>query len=211
MWGYAPEERWKVLTTRGFKKSLIMLIGNDRCSVRDIVSFLTLQPQVMGLLLRIANDVCEKNQISKPVTAGGIVNVFGLAGVTQQLDSIGDVDSDAESGIRNDATESYVLARVLAALAENRLGKVWAPEYFLIGLLHQTLAQDEALLNSCHEDLMSRFKGERSGPTLAGAHELIKSFRSYDGRKKDCLYQVWCNAVRHVRNALDKMEHLSEY
>lgn len=194
-----------ILVTRGFKATLITCLRSDT-SFKDVASLLTFQPSVIAHLLRMANDACHQHRSSnKPVTVEGIIGILGLGSIHGILTEVEDVSFAEAAGMLETAVKSFVLAKVLAELAEIRLSKRCAPEFFLTGLLASTFEKDEALLMSCHEDLVWRFRGGQT-LSLKEVREFIQNFTERNVRQSEYsrVKKVWNDAILHAEHVLGR-------
>jgi len=173
-------------------------VDDSRSSMSVVYSLLALQPNLIAHLLRVANN------ISKPTTIKGIIAALGSDRIAEQLKCVSDAPPEEAISLRLDAIKSYIVARVFAALAEKEIGKQYAPEFFLVGLLHKIFEEDTELLEDCNAELIRCFKGEGAPnwPKVAKACELVETFRTKDCGH-DTLYLVWKDANRSVRAGLN--------
>ncbi len=182
----------------GFKEYVLELIDNPDIPTRDVVSVLTKQPGVVAYFLRAANEACEASRRmrnSKPRTVAAVVNTLGLVYIARHMDAFTGAGEPEGGRLVRGAIDACGVAKVLAGLAEERLGKIWAPEYFLVGLMDRSFMRDNELLGICNRDLIECYTGLRpGGPVIAEAEALIEAFRKGLSTRVP-LYAVWKRAV----------------
>ena len=162
-----------IVVTLGFKDLFVAHATSDTHSFKDIAKLVTLQPAVVAHLLLKANMLCdERRSLNKPLTIEAVINVLGLQAIQDAGNEMIDIPYGLAQEWSKPAVHSYLLGKIWAELAEIKIGKRYAPEFFLVGLLSSLLENDTALRESCHEDMMWRHDREQS-PTKREAEAIV--------------------------------------
>lgn len=162
-----------VFVTHGFKGLFVAYATSEKYSFKDIARLITLQPIVVAHLLHKANLLCdERRSPNKPLTVEAIINVLGLLAIQHAGDEMFDIPYSQVCELRKPTLRSYLLGKVLAELAEIKIGKRYAPEFFLVGLLSSILEHNTTLRESCHEDILWRHERKQT-PTVEDAAAIV--------------------------------------
>ena len=195
-----------------FREKLCLAMEGGDVTFARFAELLMFQPQVVAHLLQIANSERGKEREHlKPTNIHGIINQLGTLKVEQIVLGLPDAPPHLHAKLQQLANDSYELAVVFAHMAECRLGRHTAREFFLLGLLNGVVEED--FYGDCHEEIRRRGKlrpaapsknGFKGDPSLDEAKALLKNFRNRRGDMgyKE-IYAAWEEAKKDIACAFE--------
>ncbi|MCK9344942.1 MAG: HDOD domain-containing protein [Candidatus Pacebacteria bacterium] len=197
-----------VYVTPGFLKNFLGILSDPDASFIEVGRMLVTQPYLVAHLLRVANMRCEDcGSLAKPKSVNGILIKLGIYNIVEACKIAEDVPPADYASFRSKTIDTYSLAVVLSELAERRLGRFAAPDFFLVGLLSVVVPQSDIFLDFCHEEIFEHFKGtpQLGHPTIPEALTLVGDFRRNVSTEHAEVMAKWKAARERAREAIDNL------
>lgn len=194
----------------GFKERLCEISADDNATFENFSELLVMQPQAILYFLRVVNEECGNMDHKKPTSVYTIIGLLGTNRIEREVAKMSVASRGEEKDLARMAIESYELASVLAYLAEYRLGRNVARDFFLVGLLSELFEKDQDTLKSCHEGIQRSWRsfspGEKNKgePMLEEARELADGLRNNKRTSASIrLHEEWSESSRLVREVIN--------
>lgn len=195
-------EKKKLYVTPGFLRNFTNATNNEDVSFREITQLVVLQPRFIGQMLNESNILCNRYKLfgAKPTSVHGIINVLGVSGIIEACAFAQEATGEEAKRLRAQTIDTYALAAVLSEIAERRLGRFLAPDFFLIGIIHDLVSTGLVSLEDCNKDIIRHFDGSppRGHPTLSEAMELVAGYKSKHPIGNPSIFSVWKKACAHA-------------
>lgn len=193
-----------IWVTHGFRDKFFELSQDPDVGYGEIAKLLILQPYLVAHLLNVANARSERRPFARPKSVKGIINILGFDTVINESLSTPMTLSGGDNQLRIQVIDAHGFAVVLSELAERTLGRFYAPDFFLIGLIAAPVAEGVVILEDCHEDIVRHFNGSLpvGHPTITEGAQLIGDFKKNRTGDHPEIYTAWAKSIKHAHEAL---------